>query len=213
MKQIEAMLAGKMNITDFMRKYINSGEMHAQIQSLIPSTAINDENHEFWNGRSTIRNGLSCYRYDVRDMLFSHCGLGESAEDRMEIFNTVRSLYAYSHPNFRYTDKYEDEISFRIDIAGDYYGGKAVDALIDEIAARTVEIRPKILRKKEAKRQIEELFHTNDSKKPRWIQGPDWPMGKLSPMRFVSQQKFSDGIDYTFKDVDTDELYLVREYY
>ena len=213
MNPIEALLKGKLDPSDFMRQYRTDDELYSQIQALIPTDAINDENHEFWNDRSVLCDGLSCYGYDVREMLFSHCGFGETAEDRLEIFNTIRSLYFSSHPSFRCTDKYEDEIFFRIDIAGDYYGGKEVEHLIDEIAACTVNIRPKGERKKEAKRQMEALFHTEVGKKPRWIQGPAWPMGKQSPMKFISQKRFSDGVDYTFKDVDTGETSNVREYY
>ena len=58
-----------------------------------------------------------------------------------------------------------------------------------------------------------ESTNTEEGKKPRWIQGPAWPMGKLSPMLFVSQHRFSDGVDYAFEDVDTGESYVVREYY
>ena len=88
-----------------------------------------------------------------------------------------------------------------------------MEHLIDEIAANTAGIRSKSERKKEAKRQLEELFHTEGGKKPRWIQGPAWPMGKQSPMRFVSQKRFSDGVDYVFEDADTGEQSVVREYY
>lgn len=213
MNQIEEMLKGEIDLADFMLHYKSDNELQAQIQSLIPAAAINDDSHEFWNKRSVLHDGLACYCYDVRDMLFSHCGLGETTEDRLEIFNTIRSLYEYSHPDLHCTSKYEDEILYRIDIAGDFYGGKEVDSLIDEIASRTFEIRPKSKRKKEAKRQIEAVFHTEEGKKPRWIQGPAWPMGKLSPMLFVSQHRFSDGVDYAFEDVDTGESYVVREYY
>ena len=213
MNPIEAMLKGKLDLTDFMQQYRIDDELYAQVQALIPPEAVNDESHEFWNNHSVLRDGLSCYHYDVRDMLFSHCGYGETEQDRLEIFYTIRDLYFSSHPAFRCTTKYEDDIFFREDIAGETYGGRDVEHLIDEIAKNTVDIRPKGERKKEAKRQLEALFRTAEGRKPRWLQGPAWPMGKRSPMIFVSQKRIPDGVDYTFKDADTDEVSVVREYY
>ena len=213
MNPIEAFLKGKLDLTDFWEQYRNDEELFRQVQALIPADALNDEDHEFWNDRTVLRDGLSCYDYDIRDMLYSHYGDVETDEDRLEFFYTIRSLYFYDHPSFRCTNKYEDSVFFRDEIAGELYGGKDVEHLIDEIAANTANIQSKSERKKEAIRQLEELFHTAGGKKPRWIQGPAWPMGKQSPMRFVSQKRFSDGVDYVFEDADTGEQSVVREYY
>ena len=65
----------------------------------------------------------------------------------------------------------------------------------------------------QAKRDIEEQFHVVDKKRPRWIQGPEWPMGTHSPMMFISQKRSGEVVRYTFKDVDTDEIRVVEEYY
>ena len=213
MNPIESFLKGKLDLTDFWEQYRTDEELYRQVQALIPAEAVNNEDHEFWNNRTALRDVLSCYDYDIRDMLYSHYGDAETDEDRLGFFYTILSLYFYDRPAFRCTTKYEDSVFFRSDIAGEVYGGRDVEHLIDEIAAGSAGIRSKSERKKKAKRQLEELFHTAGGKKPRWIQGPAWPMGKQSPMRFVSQKRFSDGVDYVFEDVDTEEQSVVREYY
>ena len=65
----------------------------------------------------------------------------------------------------------------------------------------------------EAKQQLRVLFHLVPRKYPRWIQEPDWPMGKHSPMKYVDQKKTGELVEYFFQDVDTDEMKVVKQYY
>ena len=64
-----------------------------------------------------------------------------------------------------------------------------------------------------AKEKLGELFHIADNKKPRWIQGGEWPMGTRSPMQYVKRTSGGDCAHFHFKDVDTDQIRIITQYY
>ena len=212
MKIIKDFLLGKCDAATFMHNYMSSNEMYEFIQSLIPKAALDDPNHEYWK-KCIIRSGLECYSFDVRDMLFSHCGFGEQEEDQREIFNTIRALYLWVNPNQKCTKLHDDRINFYIDLEGNCFGGPDVNHIVKSIANEFLAVTPKSVRKKEAKAKIERIFHIQGKSKPHWLHGPQWPMGKSSPMAFVAQKKVEDSVNYEFKDVDTGDTRIIKQYY
>ena len=38
-------------------------------------------------------------------------------------------------------------------------------------------------------------------------------MGKNSPMQYIERNKIPDGIEYVFRDVDTDTIRMIEQYY
>ena len=213
MERIEKFLSGKMDVTDFMTELRSCEQLNASVQNLIPTDAIADSDHPFWDRRRILRNTLQCYDFAVRSMLFSLYGYGETEEDRLDIFNAIRALYVWHHPNFRFTQKYEDEAFFYLDLEQDCFGGPEVIGIVKRIAQEYQGIVPKSKRKKEAKAEVYKLFHVVDRKLPRWIQGPMWPMGVNSPMQFVSQKRQGSVTMYTFIDADTDAIKVIEQCY
>lgn len=205
-------LTGKCTAVDFMRFYIGNEELHRFIQNLIPADALGDPSHEYWR-KCILRSSLECYNFDVRQMLYSHCGFGEREEDQREIFNTIRAIYLWVNPNQKCTNTYDDKINFYLDLEENCFGGPEVAHLIKAVANEFLTMRPKSARKKAGKAKVAELFHFADKVKPRWLHGPEWPMGSNSPMAFVSQSKDSNSVNYVFKDVDTGFTKIVKQYY
>lgn len=74
-------------------------------------------------------------------------------------------------------------------------------------------MRPKSERNKKAKEEIRKLFHVEDKKRPKWIQGAAWPMGKKSPMKYVDKKRIGERVDYYFIDVDTNKERIVQQWY
>lgn len=212
MKIIKDLLLGKCDPTTFMRNYMDSDELHEFVQNLIPKAAIEDPNHEYWK-KCILRSGLECYNFDVREMLYSHCGFGERDEEQREIFNTIRALYVWINPTQKCTKMYDDRINFLIELESDCFGGPEVSDIIKTIANEFWQVKPKSIRKKEAKAQIERIFHIQGKVKPRWVHGPQWPMGKSSPMAFVTQKRAENCVIYEFRDVDTGDTRVVKQYY
>ena len=212
MKILNSFLLGKCDAVEFMCNYMESNELYEYIQSLIPKDAIEDPNHEYWH-KCIMRSGLECYNFDVRDMLYSHCGFGEREEDQREIFDTILALYLWVNPKQKYTKLHDDKVGFYIELEQDCFGGPEVSHLVKSIANECLAVKPKSARKKEAKSRIEKLFHIQGKMRPCWIQGPQWPMGSNSPMKFVTQKRTGDAVHYEFRDVDTGEIKIVRQLY
>lgn len=213
MRYIEEFLAGKIDVAAFMTELRINDDLHDSIQELIPSDAISNSAHPYWDKKSILRSGLECYDFNVRNMLFSHYGYGESESDQLAIFNTIRALYLWHHPDFRCTKKYEDELFFYLDLENDCFGGPEVINLVKSIAQEYKMITPKSKRKKEAKARVFEIFHVSERKIPRWVQGPQWPMGINSPMKFISQKRQGNVTMFTFMDIDTGAIKVIEQRY
>ena len=212
MEIVRDFLRGKCDAVNFMKEYMSSNELHGYIQSLIPLEAIADPSHEYWR-RCILRSGLECYNFDVRQMLFSHCGLGEQEEEQREIFSTIRAIYLWINPNQKCTNIYDDRINFLLDLEADCFGGPEVAHFVKAIVNELFTMKPKSARKKAGKAKVEELFHVVDKVKPRWLHGPEWPMGINSPMAFVAQNKVGNMVNYEFRDVDTGHTRIIKQYY
>ena len=113
----------------------------------------------------------------------------------------------------RCTTYYEDNLFFYLELERDCFGGPEVMSLVKTVARNAVHIRPKSARRKLASSQINELFHVHDNKKPRWVQGPMWPMGSVSPMEFISQKREKEFVLYTFQDVDSGQKKIIKQYF
>lgn len=212
MKVIKDFLTGKYPANDFMRQLMAEPALQEYVQSLIPQDAIADAEHEYWK-KCILRSKLECYDFNVKEMLYSHCGDADSETDQLELFNTIRSLYLWKHPDQRCTTYYEDNLFFYLELERDCFGGPEVTHLVKEIARNTVHIKPKSARKKIANAQICELFHVQDNKRPRWVQGPMWPMGSTSPMQFISQARQKEFVAYTFLDVDSGAIKEIKQHF
>jgi len=187
MKIVTDLLEGKCDVKEFMCTYMNDDKLYDYVQNLIPKNAIPDPSNEYWS-KCIMRSGLECYNFDVRQMLYAHCGYGEQEENQREIFNTIRALYLWVYPKQKCTNIYDDRINFYLDLEQNCFGGPEVAPLIKTVSREYFGVRPKSTRKNIAKAKILEIFHVEGKIRPRWIQGPQWPMGQYSPMRFISQE-------------------------
>jgi len=212
MKIIREFLLGKYHATEFMHEYMHNNELHEFIQGLIPKEAIDDENHVYWK-KCIMRGGLECYHFNVREMLYSHCGFGENEEDQREIFHTIRALYLWVNPNQKCTNMYDDKIDFFLDLEQACFGGPEVTHIVKSIANEFIAMRPKSARKKAARERVDAVFHVAGKNRPRWIQGPLWPMGKTSPMEFLGQKRSGNSVYYEFRDVSDHTTKVVRQFY
>ena len=115
-----------------------------------------------------------------------------------------------------------EKFSFMLDVCPEYIDGVEVSAaqIVEKIIAEVPEEMPKSTRKKEIKERIKSAFYIVDNKRPRWVQGGDWPVAPSGkPMRFVSQKR-KKGKEYegtlytiyTFEDVDTGEIRTVEQF-
>lgn len=128
-------------------------------------------------------------------------------------FNVIAGVLLIAYPDITPTSYYEQETDFLLSVIGDYIGGNEVEACINELLDSFPPSMPKTKRKKEAKSALRELFHIEGQKYPIWAQEAEWPMGESSPMAFVSRKRNGELVEFTFKDVDTDQIRVVVQFY
>lgn len=128
-------------------------------------------------------------------------------------FHVIAAVVVAAYPHIVPTSYYDDEQNFYMNAVGDYIGGVEVEEIIGQTIQKFPVSLGKTRRKKEAKAAIRKLFHIQGCRYPRWVQEPEWPMGKHSPMAYVSQKRSGDLVQFTFRDVDTGETKIVEQLY
>lgn len=211
MNDFELLFSGQITAGDFMAFLFADDALWAQLEALIPQEAKENPEHDIW--KTISRTSLEPYHYRVRDMLYSWYGFAEKEFDQRQVYDFLCRLYCWHYPETKCKKPRPTEFDFRMDVVGDTYGGREVERLIDRIMEQTKAIPKKADRKKEAKRLLAECFHTEDGKKPRWVQGPEWPMGAHSPMKYVERKRQGEKVEHVFRDVDTGEERIVEEFY
>lgn len=211
MNAIERLLTGEMEMSVFLSLVETDAALQEQLRNLVPSEAVNNPDHELWKKYSYwavaqfefdfYMRLMSCYRFDL------------SLGDNLNIFSSIRRFYFYTHPTLTCTTKYEDAFDLYLDVVKDCYDGPEVRELVQKIVYDAIPEKTKKARREKARLEIENQFHINGKNKPRWIQGPEWPMGQSSPMEFISQKRSKEYVEYLFEDFDTKKQRLIVQHY
>lgn len=208
---IQQMLSNQINMRAFLALVNSNPNLINTLNALIPEDSKNNPKHPIWSKYSY--DAMEKVAFDLWNEINRIALFDDSLGDNLNIFGIIRTFYCYSHPDFQCTKKYNEEFSLLLDVAGESYGGPEVDKLINDIISQCVSITPKTRRIRESKEKLAFAFHVSEKKRPHWINGAEWPMGKKSPMRFTSQSKEGELVRFTFKDVDTGEQKVVEQFY
>lgn len=208
---IENVLSGVLSMDEFLEKLQEDAYLQKYIRNLVPCDAINNPSHNFW--KIVPYESLRHNNFDYYSFLFWALHSGDMFGNNFTIFSRLRKAYLFYHPDVSCTSKFEEEFNLYLDAIKECYDGPEVRELVEYIVADAVQFRSNAQKLKRAKMLVSEKFHVNNSKRPRWIQGPEWPMGSFSPMAFVGQKKGGDLVEFEFKDVDTGETKIVRQFY
>lgn len=211
MTVLEQMLSGQIEISEYIYLLTSDSVLQNELNNIIPHSAINNSEHPLW--KLVSYPFLFKYNFDLYNCIISFHRLDDSIGDNLNIFGLIERIYYYTFPNFTYTTIYDDAYNTYLDVVGDCYDGPEVRMLVNEIIRKCLYIKTKSGRKKEGQTKIQETFHVVNKKKPRWIQGAEWPMGANSPMRFVEQKRYNEYMEYMFIDVDTGKELTVIQYY
>lgn len=208
---IEKMLTGQIEMPAFISALCGDASMQNTLREILPSDAVNNPQHELWKRisyDSFKQNGFDFVRF-----LKWICRFDGSFGDNLNLFATIRIVYTYANPYINCTTYYSDVFDLYLDVVKDCYDGLEVRALVQESLKEALKEPTKGKRIQKAKEIILELFHADGKNRPRWIQGPEWPMGQQSPMKFVSQKRKGECVCYYFVDVDSNEERTVTEFY
>ena len=111
------------------------------------------------------------------------------------------------------TTEYYEAHGLYLDAVGSFYEGPEVTQFLNQIVMEELPVKSKSKQIKSLRGKLKEAFHVVDNKRTYWIQGGEWPMGKNSPMQYIGRKKIPDGIEYVFRDVDTDTIRMIEQYY
>ena len=207
---IEQVLAGDLEMDTFLQKLENDEKLQTYIYNFVPKEAKNDPNHNFWRvvPYKTMReNDFNYYKFLFWGLSNNKYG------NQLNIFSKLQRAYLYYYPGFVCTSRYDDVFDLYLDAIQDCFDGPEVQHVIECIIDDALQFRFKGQRKKYAQTAIKECFLLESKKRPRWVHGPEWPMGINSPMTFVSQKKVGDKVQFIFRDSDTEEFRVIEQFY
>lgn len=210
MNIVECLLNGSIRMDQFLERAGRDTELQALIRGLIPSEAIDHPEHGFWNVFPI--DSLRCNDWDFYKFLFWSLHPNRRIANNLSIYTRIKKAYQYHKPEVVCTDMYEKEFDLYLDVIKDCFDGPEVITVVEDILGQAREIKSKAERIQYAKTAISEQFHV-DKKKPRWLQEPEWPMGNLSPMEFVSQKRVGNVVQYLFLDYDNGETRIVEQFH
>lgn len=211
MDVIELMLTGEMDMCQFVELIKSDSMVQDALRNLIPTEAIANRDHDFWKCISF--DSLQKNNFDFLMHLYWVCRFDGSLGDNLNIFGSISRVYMYRKPKLSYTTKHVDSYDLYLNVIKDCFDGPEVRGLVEQIIRDAITIQTKKGRLDAAKKEIQLMFHTTDSKKPRWIQGPQWPMGIKTPMRFLSQKRKGEFVQYLFLDIDTNQTRIIEQFY
>lgn len=152
--------------------------------------------------------------YDIRETLSFICKNVDEIGQWLNVHSELKRVLTKAFPDeeIEISDYVHKLFNFVIDTCPEYIGGPEVDAsnILLDIYNR-LPPGTETARKKEFKSQIKALFRCKGAKRPRWIQEAEWPMGKNSPMVFVSQSHSADIYLFVFEDADTGEKRTITQ--
>lgn len=211
MNSIELMLSGRIEMEEFIALLNVSSQLQDDLRNLVPPEAKNNRAHGLWRKYSydaIAGADFDLYRYLKKTFRFS----GDIA-DNLNIFGCISAIYINLHPDFPFTTRYHDAFGLYLDVIKDCYDGIAVRALVMKVIQDALVVRTKKGRREQANNMIRELFHVEKHNRPYWIQGPEWPMGQKTPMRYLRRKSHGEKVEYFFEDVDTGDIRVVVQYY
>lgn len=133
--------------------------------------------------------------------------------DALNIFSFFEDAYMYYHPEIVCTTAYYEAHSLYLDAVGSFYEEPEVTQLLNQLVTEELPVKSKSKQMKLLRGKLKEAFHVVGNKRPYWIQGGEWPMGKNLPMQYIERNKIPDGIEYVFRDVDADTIRMIEQYY
>lgn len=211
MNTIEQMLTGQMEMSEFITQLKSDPTLQSEVRNLISHEAAHNESHPLWKRISF--EAFQNSNYDFLQLLCRLSRFDGTIGENLNIWGTIHIVYSYYHPELPYTGKYKETYGLYLDAIRDCFDGPEVEQVVEKIILNAMEITPKSKRLQNAKKEVENQFHITDRKRPRWIQGAEWPMGEKSPMKFIMQKRKGELVQYFFEDTDTGANRIVEQFY
>lgn len=207
-----AFLVGGQNIESFIADFQSDVDLQRSIRELIPEEAKQNSTNPLWSKFSY--SAFEKLSFDFYKYLVNMCSLSGTIPDNYNLFSSLKRMCEFTtHDNIPFSKEYDGSFSLYLDIARDCFDGPEVQDYLEQIIRESLSLPQKTAQRKFAKKMVEEGFQTLENKRPQWIQGAEWPMGKNRPMLFEKQKKKAERVQYYFRDIDTGEGRVIIQYY
>ena len=209
---IKKMLSGEIDMVDFASQLHTNEALCTDLRNLIPKCAQEDPLAELWSKYSY--GALKSYDFDLGKLLKCQNKFDNSIIDNLNIWGTVRAIFCFLYPHTACTTKYIDYHRLYLEATRDCFDGPEVRDCVFTIIQEAYAECTKSKQTQTAKVAIKKQFHIEDNNKyPRWIQGPEWPMGVRQPMRFIKQRHEDEVVFFEFEDVDTGTKKMIQQFF
>ena len=105
----------------------------------------------------------------------------------------------------------KDDFDLMISACPSCVGGDEADVYIENVLKEIPRDLSKKQRTQIFRDKIKKDFHL-DTKRPSWLQEPEWPLYNGKPMKFISQSKKGEFKFYKFQDIETGEECVVKQF-
>lgn len=208
---IEQMLTGEISMREFIAALDSDKHLQKAVFDLVPQEARYNPDHPLWKGFSY--DSIKKHDFDLYRLLLTRMDFDGTIGDNLNIFAYIHYFYVYQHPEIKATEQYDKAHSLYLTVIRDCFDGPEVYHVVEEIINNALALPTKKQQIAYAKSEIASKFHVADKCIPRWIQGPEWPMGINSPMVFLSRQRKGEFVNYNFEDYDTKEQRTVVQFF
>lgn len=138
------------------------------------------------------------------------CGIG--VYNKNDMYNFIYWFLSYVFPEkcVQKIDFYEKLARLYTDSVPDCFGGPEVDSLISDIIESAPDSLSKTQRVRFVKSKLNEMFPWK--KRPFWVEMPEWPTCNGKPMEYISKKVEGDLFLYLFRDSETGEERIIKQF-
>lgn len=194
-------LEGRLPLEAFIKEAIKDESIFDSLQSLVSKDAQRDI--QTFEGDVLITKRVA---YNVRNIILEYYN-NPTLANRVNIFAEVRDLLLVKFPDIKVEEAILKKYRFILANTPPYIGGVEAEVVLEKIYD-SLSLPPKA----NLYRTIVKQKFVYLNKPPRWIQEPEWPIGKSdTPYIFVSEKKASNEKIYIFSNAASDETFVVRQ--
>lgn len=192
---------------EFEKTLKEKKEIIQQLESLMPDKS--NLTSDSWN-KIDAKDVLIKTSFNIMDSINMFGGFNK-AMGRATAYTLIYDLVSLHISNIKYNDYYDQQFSFFLDTVPNYIGGLEAEMYIDKLYNKLPNNVKLTEKKKLFKTQLKELFKYK-TKKPVWIQEPEWPVTD-SPLEFIKQEYIGDLCKYYFYNPKLNCFKIIEQYY
>ena len=201
---------GRVGARDFLIRFRDDSALSAFLQSIAPDEKISHltvlDARGFYYENISVPFNISLY---MESSMRNPNRLGK----QLNVYGNILRLVCEAFPNEHIVPNHsiKDDFDLMISACPSCVGGDEADVYIENVLKEIPRDLSKKQRTQIFRDKIKKDFHL-DTKRPSWLQEPEWPLYNGKPMKFISQSKKGEFKFYKFQDIETGEECVVKQF-